>query len=1142
LQNRKINAFSHEEGLFMTESSSQDNVRQSEKPMEIDGLSDRIAKLSPAKRELLEMKLKQKSAIAGTVQRIPRRSLTGPAPLSFAQERLWFLDQLEPDSRAYNQPRLIRLKGELDIDALHKVLDTIVGRHEVLRTTYRPGEENPVQLVGECRPVELPLVDLSTLPSERQETRLQDIAAKVTERRFDLSSDLMLRGALLKLAPKEHVLLLVTHHIASDGWSGGILWQELATLYGAFSKGEPNPLPGLDLQYADYAVWQRQWLHGGVLENQLSYWKHQLSDLPVLELLTDRPRPAVQSYRGAKQLYLFSRTLSDELQTLSRKEGVTFFMTLLSAFQTLLYRYTGQTDIAVGSPIAGRGRPEIEGLIGFFVNMLVLRSNLSGNPTFRDLLNRVRRTAFDAYEHQDVPFERLVEALHPERDLSRSPLFQVMFAFQNMPRQSRGIPGLKVSAVDVKNETAKYDLSLYMWDEPKGLVARLEYNTDLFDGSSMRRMLGHFETLLHGIVKNPEQCISDLPILTAEEDRQLLIQMNETGREFPKNQCVHNLFETQAARSPESIAIVYEHQQLTYRQLNARANQMAHYLRKLGVGPETPVGICMERSVELVVAVLGVLKSGGAYVPLDPSYPRERLAFIEKDAGISVLLTQERLVKDLPESAGTTVVRLDADATAIAQESETDPLIRTEPDNLAYVIYTSGSTGRPKGVEVTHRSLVNFLNSMRERPGLNERDILLAVTTLSFDIAGLEIHLPLCVGAHMVLAAAEVAADGPRLLQLMSECGATVMQATPATWRLLLEAGWRKGGCLKILCGGEAMSRELADQLLDRASSVWNMYGPTETTVWSAIDRVEPVGHKVSLGRPIDNTQIYILGKYFKPVPIGVAGELCIGGAGLARGYKHRPELVAQQFIPHPFSDAPGARLYRTGDLARYLVDGSIEFLGRIDHQVKIRGFRIELGEIETVLRRHPAIGQAVVVEKEFCGDKRLIGYVVATAETLPNAAGLKDCLRKTVPEYMVPSAFIFLDHLPLTPSGKLDRKSLPDPIEWAESVMAAEQYVSPRTAMEQSIAEVWQEVLGVERVSVHDNFFDLGGHSLLSLKAITRIEEKTGHRIHPRDMILQTLAQLAAACGQNGSAPQGPSSSGRIRRWLDAVTSVLNR
>ena len=1109
--------------------------------MDVDNLTDRIANLSPAKRAFLEMKLKEKNRAIGVGPRIARRAITAPTPLSFAQERLWFLDQLEPDSRAYNQPKLVRLEGTLDRDALQKAFDAMVARHEVLRTTFDKGGEHPVQIVSECRTVELPMIDISDLTGEKQDTKLQEIVQELSDRRFNLSKDLMLRGALLKLGPIEHGLLIVTHHIASDGWSSGILWRELVTLYEAFSRGEPNPLPELEIQYADYSVWQRQRLQGELLETQLSYWKQQLSKLRPLELPTDRARPVIQSYRGAKESYQFSRSLSDALGALSRKEGGTLFMTLLAAFQTLLYRYTGQDDIAVGSPIAGRARPEIEGLIGFFVNMLVLRSDMSSNPSFCELLAQVRKAALGAYEHQDVPFEKLVEVLHPDRDLSRSPLFQVMFAFQNIPRQSRDLPGLVVSPVDIKNETAKYDLSLYMWDEPKGLVARLEYNTDLFDVASMKRLLGNFETLLESIVRNPQKTISELALLTEIERQQMLVEWNDTDQKFPTEQLVHRLFEAQVNRSPDSVALVQEDRPLTYTELNARANQLAHYLHKLGVGPEIPVGICMERSWEMVVAVLGVLKAGGAYVPLDPSHPRDRLAFVMEDAGISVLLTQERLVSELPE-VGARMVSFDSEWKVIAGESKANPSIVAEPESLAYVIYTSGSTGRPKGVQVSHRAVVNFLNSMRERPGLTEQDILLGVTTLSFDIAGLELYLPLSAGAQVVLAGTEVAADGPRLLELLDNSRATVMQATPATWRLLLEAGWREGGGLKILCGGEAMSRDLADQLLNRASSVWNMYGPTETTIWSAIQRVEPGGGAVFVGRPIDNTQIYILDSYFNPAPIGVPGELCIGGVGLARGYKNRPELVAQQFIPNPFCGDTGARLYRTGDLARYLVDGNLEFLGRIDHQVKIRGFRIELGEIEMVMSRHPAISQVVVVDKEISGDKRLIGYVVTKGEEALNGGELKDFLRTTVPEYMIPSAFVFLENLPLTPNGKIDRKALPDPTECGDGIRGSDEYVSPRTPIERAIADVWQEILGVERVSAHDNFFDLGGHSLLSLKVITRIEEKIGQRIHPREMILQTLGQIASACEQRASAVQEPLSNRPLRRWLDAVTSLLNR
>jgi amino acid adenylation domain-containing protein len=1107
--------------------------------MELDNLTDRIANLSPAKRALLEQRLRERDGVGSIKQTIARRETRDPAPLSFAQERLWFLDQLDPDSRAYNQPKAIRLKGALDVAALHKALDTIVARHEALRTTFLAIDEQPVQVVSESRSVDLPTIDLSAMVGDERDAELQRIMQVLSEQRFDFSRDLMLRSALLKLGAAEHVLLLVTHHIASDGWSSGILWRELVALYGAFSKGEPNPLPELAIQYADYSVWQRQWLQGEVLENQLSYWNHQLSGVPVLELPTDRPRPPVQSYRGAKESFEYSKVLSEQLQALSRKRGVTFFMTLLAAFQTLLYRYTGQVDITVGSPIAGRTRPEIEGLIGFFVNMLVLRSDLSGNPTFCELLARVRKIALGAYEHQDLPFEKLVEILHPERDLSRSPLFQVMFAFQNVPSRSRELPGLAASPVEAKNETAKYDLSLYMWEGPNGLAARLEYSTDLFDAATIARMLRHFETLLHGIVNNPDKRIADLPILTDAERHQLSFEWNDTDREYPEKQCVHQLFEEQVGRTPDSVALVFEKERLTYRELNGRANQLAHYLRKMGVGPEVLVGIYMERSWEMVVAVLGVLKAGGAYVPLDPSYPQERLAFMLQDSRAPVLLTQRHLAAQLIEGrsskihAGDSpfsildprlqVIRLDSEWKTIARESDASPAGATQSDNLAYVIYTSGSTGQPKGVQIPHRAVVNFLNSMRGQPGMTERDILAAVTTLSFDIAGLELYLPLSLGAQVVIVSSRVAADGLRLQKLLDDCGATLMQATPATWRLLLEPGWQPSRRLKILCGGEALAADLANQLLDRASAVWNMYGPTETTIWSATHRVESGDRVISVGSPIDNTQIYILDANFNAVPVGVPGELCIGGAGLARGYKNRPELVAEKFIPDPFSGSAGARLYRTGDLARYCVDGRIEFLGRIDHQVKIRGFRIELGEIETVLSQHPGVSEVVVAVREVSGDERLIGYVVAKGESLATESELKDFLRRKLPEYMVPSVFVFLEGLPLTPNGKVDRRALPAPE--GRRPDSGNGSLAPRDTLELELAGIWGQVLGIQSIGVRDNFFDLGGHSLLAVRLFAQIEKRFNKKL-PLATLFQapTIEQLAKLLRQDGWSPSWSS------------------
>ena len=1114
--------------------------------MELDNLTDRIANLSPAKRALLEMKLKEKSAVAGVRRAIPRRSPLAPATLSFAQERLWFLDQLEPESRAYNQPRLIRLKGELDEVALRSALDSIIARHEVLRTTYHAGDEYPIQVVGESRGLELPTIDVSSLQGEEQETKVQKIVLEWTERRFDLSRDLMLRAALLRLGPAEHVLLLVSHHIASDGWSGGVLWRELVALYGAFSSGKPDPLPALDIQYADYAVWQRQWLQGELLEAQLSYWKHQLSNLSVLELLGDRPRPSIQSYRGAKQSRLFPRALSDQLQALSRNEGVTLFMTLLAAFQTLLHRYTGQDDVAVGSPIAGRLRPEIEGLIGFFVNTLVLRSDLSGNPTFKELLSRVRKTAFGAYEHQDVPFEKLVEVLHPERDLSRSPLVQVWFAFQNIPRQVLALPGLTVSPVEVQNETAKFDLSLYMWDEPKGLAVKLEYNTDLFETSTIDRLLGHFRTLVEGIVADPNQRLSELPLLNEAEKHQLLVDWNATHADSPKDKHIHELFEEQVERSPDAIAIIFEEQQLTYRDLNNRANQLAHYLQRLGVGPEALVGICVERSIEMVVGLLGILKAGGAYVPLDPDYPKERLAFMLADTQIVVLLTQDRLRSKLPEH-GAPVLCLDSGLAEFAQQSTENPAQFVSPENLVYVIYTSGSTGRPKGAMNTHRGLCNRLHWMQQAYELSEVDRVLQKTPFSFDVSVWEFFWPLITGACLVVARPSGHQDSRYIVELIMQQQITTLHFVPSMLRIFLEEpGIQNCKSLRqVICSGEALPYDLQERFFESArAKLHNLYGPTEASIdvtyWECQRRGDCT--VVPIGRPIANTQIHLLDSRLRLVPIGVVGELYIGGEGLARGYLNRADLTGEKFIPSPFSGHPGERLYKTGDLARYLPDGNIEFLGRIDHQVKIRGFRIELGEIEMVLSQHPAVGHAVVVDKEFSGDKRLIAYVVPKAADTPSGGELKEFLRVALPEYMVPSAFVSLQELPLTPNGKLDRKALPEPKDWGEGTRGADEFVSPRTAMEQCIAQVWQEVLGVDRVSAHDNFFDLGGHSLLSLKVIAKIEEKTGRRIHPRDMILQTLGQIAAACEQVASPVQAPPEKQGLRKWLNTVTQLLRK
>ncbi|MBI3457316.1 MAG: amino acid adenylation domain-containing protein [Candidatus Rokubacteria bacterium] len=1072
-------------------------------------LGHRLAGLSPEKRALLERRLMELVAAGAGRQAIPRRG-AGLPRLSFAQERLWFLDRLEPDRAVYNIARAARLRGRLDEGALRQALEAIVGRHEALRTTFAEREGEPAQVIAEAGPVALPVIDLRGGAGAERDGEVRHIAAEEARRPFDLVRGPLLRAALLHLGDEAHVLLLTMHHIVSDGWSLGVLNRELGELYGAFSTGRPARLPELPIQYADYAEWQRRWLQGAVLEAQLAYWRRQLAGAPaVLELPSDRPHPALQTYRGARHVVEFPGTLADGLAALSRRAGVTLFMTLLAGFQALLHRYTGQKDIVVGSPVAARTRTETEGLIGLFVNTLALRADLSGDPTFWELLGRVREVALGAYAHQDLPFEKLVEELNPARDLSRTPVFQVMFQLQNAPLPALALPGLTVSPLKVHSGTAKFDLTLTVDVRERGLRGVVEHNTDLFDGGTIGRMMGHFQRLLAGLVADPSMRVSRLPLLSDTERRQLLVGWNATEAAYPQDACLHELIEEQAEQAPEAVVVVCEGAELTYGELNRRANQLAHSLRGRGVGPEVLVGICLERSLDMVVGVLGVLKAGGAYVPLDPAHPRERLAFLLEDTRAPVLLTQERLVTRLfPHRAH--VVCVDADWEEIARQPGTNPAGGVTPDNPAYVIYTSGSTGRPKGVMVPHRALVNFLEAMRNELRLTPEDVLLAVTTLSFDIAGLELFLPLAVGARVEVVSQAVAADGARLAERLGRSGATVLQGTPATWRLLLAAGWRGSPHLKALCGGEALSPELADQLLDRCGALWNLYGPTETTIWSTLHRVERGAGPVPIGRPIANTQCYVLDRHLEPVPAGVPGELYVGGAGLARGYLNRLDLTAERFVPDPFRPLPGARLYRTGDMARYRQDGTLEFLGRRDHQVKLRGFRIELGEIETVLAHHSRVREAVVTMREDApGGARLVAYVVPRDGRPPQPDDLRAFLKRTLPEYMLPAAFEPLEALPLTPSGKVDGRALPAP--GPTRPLSERRFIGPRDDLERELARIWQDTLGTAPIGVTDDFFDLGGHSLLAVRLVARIEKKLGRQV-PLAALFQgrTIAHLA--------------------------------
>ena len=1114
-------------------------------------INERIAKLSPEKRALLELHLMGKGTSVAKRQEIPQRGRPGPYPLSFAQQRLWFLDQLEPDSPAYNIPMAIRFSGALDAGALEQSLNEIVRRHEVLRTTFSVVDEQPVQIIAPTLSLTLPVVNLGGFPEAEREAQAMRLATEEAQRLFDLTQGSLLRTTLLRLGEEHHILLLTMHHIVSDGWSRGIFIRELSVLYEAFSTGKPSPLPELPIQYADFAVWQREWLQGEVLETQLSYWKQQLTGSPsLLNLPTDRPRPAIQTYRGARQSVTLPKSLTKAVKSLSQQEKVTLFMTLLAAFKVLLYRYTGEEDILVGTPIANRNRVEIEDLIGFFVNTLVLRSNLSGEIAFRELLGRVREAALDAYTHQDLPFEKLVAELRLERNQSYSPLFQVMFVLQNVPRGALELSGLTVSRMRVDSGTAKFDLALSIAEEAEGLRAVFEYNTDLFDATTIERMMGHYQTLLEGIITDPDRRISFLPLLMEAERHQMLVEWNDTQADYPRDSCVHQLFEAQAERTPDAVAVVLEDRQLTYRELNIRANQLAHYLQALGVEPEVLVGICVERSLEMVVGILGVLKAGGAYLPIDPSYPGERLAFMLEDAQVRALLTQERLIARFP-LLETQIVCLDTGWNNIIRQREDIPSSGVTPENLAYVIYTSGSTGRPKGVMIEHQAICDRLHWAQTYLPLTTEGRLLQRASFCFDVSVREIFWPLMVGARLIMLPPDRHHDISYIVKLIAKFQITAIRFEPSLLHLFLdESGLDTCTCLKsVICSGEALSYELQDRFFARLDvPLHNIYGPTETTITATAWICKREGHHriVAIGRPITNTQIYLLNRDLQPVPVGVPGELHIGGVGLARGYHNRPELTAEKFIPNPFSDEQGARIYKTGDLARYLRDGNIEFLGRLDHQVKIRGFRIELGEIETVMEQHPAVREVVVLAREDePGDKRLVAYVVPNEAPSPTVSELRPqelrhFLKQKLPDYMVPSIFVMLDTLPLTPNGKVDRRALPAPDRTRPDLEEA--FVAPRTPMESLVAEVWQEALGVDQVGVYDNFFDLGGHSLLAMQVIAKLEKELGLRFHPRDLIFQTLGQLASTGEERMSLLQPSQPTGFVQKVWNAIKKTISQ
>jgi amino acid adenylation domain-containing protein len=1101
-------------------------------------------------------------------------------PLSFSQQRLWFLDQLEPGSSFYNVPAPMRLTGKLNIPALRQSISEVIRRHEVLRTNYRTVDGRPVQVISDSFSFMLPVVDLRDLPEDEREAAVSHLVTEDSLRRFDLAEGSLFRVALLRLGDEDHALLYTTHHIISDVWSKGVLMREVAALYQAFAEGRPSPLPDLPVQYADFASWQRRWLQGEVLDEQLSYWKRRLAGSPsVLELPTDRPRPAVQSFRGADLTMAVPDGLSQAIIDLSRREGVTLFMTMLAAYQTLLSRYSGQEIVNVGSPIAGRARPETEGMIGFFLNTLVFRADFSGDPSFRELLRQVRETSLEAYAHQDLPFERLVEALQPERNMSHSPLFQAAFVIINLPTEAMELPGLKIRPLRAAGDTAKYDLTLFIIEGRDGLTANVEYSADLFDASTISRMLERFFILLESVVANPDKRVSSLPLMTEREAARTLVEWNDTKVEYPAPHSLPALFEAQVERTPEAVALVFEDSQLTYRELNHRANRLAHHLRRLGVGPESLVGVCMERSLEMLVGILGVLKAGGAYVPLDPAYPLGRLVYMLEDSQASVLLTQQRLDQSaigyvgqngiLSHNRGRVpdqfaigyvgqdgilshkqVICMDAIEEALAEESEENPESGVTADHPAYVIYTSGSTGQPKGVIISHGAICNHMLWQLGHLSVTANDCVLQKTAFSFDASGAEFYLPLLAGARLILARPGGHQDIAYLVSAMIEHQVTILQLVPSLLRALLdEPGFERCESLRrVICAGEALPAELQERFNScLGAELHNLYGPTEAaidvTCWPNQDsRGLTI---VPIGRPITNTQIFLLSSDLQPSPVGVPGELYIGGANLARGYLNRPELTAERFVPNPFSAERGARLYRTGDLARYMPDGAIEFLGRSDHQVKVRGVRIELGEIEAALSHHPAVREAVVVAREdVAGDKRLVAYLVSNQHPAPAVGELRAFLKQRLPEYMAPGAFVTLEAMPLTPNGKVDRRALPEPEKARPDLESA--FVAPRTPVEEKLAEIAAQLLRIEKPGVHDNFFELGGHSLLATQLISRLRNAFQVELPLRSVFTgPTIAELAEAiekATEDGVEPRAPALKAIPRETRRVKAATLSK
>ncbi|MFP3941449.1 MAG: amino acid adenylation domain-containing protein, partial [Thermoanaerobaculia bacterium] len=1069
------------------------------------------------------------------------------APLSYAQERLWFLTELEPVSAAYNMPAAVALEGRLDAPALARSFAHALERHEVLRTAFPAVDGRPRPAVAPPGQVPLPVVDLSRLGSRREAEALR-LARQEGAQAFDLSRGPMLRTALVRRTPDDHLLLVTMHHIASDGWSIGVLIRELAVAYAAIRRGERPSLPPLPVQYADYAAWQRRWLGEGTLGRHLDYWRRLLAGpLPPVELPADRPRPPVQRFRGGRRSGRLSPEATETVKAWSRRRGTTPFLTLLAAFDALLHRYTGQDDLLLGIPVANRNRVEVEGLIGFFLNMVVQRADASGAPPFGELLERVSRGFLESTPHHEVPFEKVVEAVQPVRDRSRSPIFQIQFSLQNTPAEPLELPGLHLEPLEIHNGTTKFDLTVFLFDEAEGLRTTLEYDRDLFDGATVERLLAHWHTLLLGAVEDPDRTLPELPLLRPAERAQAVHEWNDPLAAYRRSPALHRLFELQAAERGDAPAVVHELDELSYRELDRRAGTLAAHLSRLGVGPEVPVGIALDRSVELVVAVLGVLKTGGAYVPLDPDHPRERIDLILEDvfagAGPAVVVTRERFAELVRGGDGDGRRLVLVDSLPEAPEEPVAPAPAAGPDQLAYVIFTSGSTGRPKGVQVTHGDVVRLLRATEKRFAFGPGDVWTLFHSYAFDFSVWELWGALAYGGTLVVVSGEVARSPSAFYELLATEGVTVLNQTPSAFRQLVaveeEEGPRDLELRWVVFGGEALDLPALDPWIehhgDRRPGLVNMYGITETTVHvthrriRARDLERPWASPV--GGPIPDLRAHLLGPRMEPVPTGADGEIHVGGAGLARGYLRRPALTAERFVPDPWAGTPGGRLYRSGDLARRAPGGDLLYRGRIDHQVKVRGFRIELGEIEAALTAHPRVAEAVVTPRDGADpeDRRLVGYVVPRPGPRPAADELRRHLEGRLPDYMVPSGFVTLETLPTGPTGKVDRRALPAPEDSRPELETG--FVAPRTRTERRLAAIWCEVLRVDRVGAEDDFFDLGGHSLLATQLASRIRGELGVELpvaavleHTRlDALAAHLDRLLPEEDESGAEPSGP-------------------